>query len=439
LTNGLIGNWPIARAFEQDRYNTASFATGDVGTVTAKKTTNLWPFFFLPSTATNGATLRAYLGAGNRYSMIDDRAGTCRFDNPLACSKQNGCNTIIENGFTNRLSSNYTRVENHWSSGSGTTPNFSHASLTTGASSAFSACGTGEVVVNAGFTQRQIACTGAATPLGTVPANLGTMQVQCGKRGVDAGFYCAKVDGGVVFENDYRIDAGAVISGLGLERFYGVKIWDSDKFMLPSGVDGGAGTFSPEQYDNARFTDRGGDGGTMLVDVTNVGCVNGSCDGGAVPTSPGWFYEYSAINKKTASGSVVLAGCVLWTDMFPISSANDGGCGANTGSRSELFQADFITGSPNCAAGFVSSQSDGGTSTRWLNAQDVLVPPPEPAMSIMIGPNGKIKYSALIVAPGQNQTQEANIASSRDQVQNIYELPVSRDLHRCRHTDAGCL
>ncbi len=35
--------------------------------------------------------------------------------------------------------------------------------------------------------------------------------------------------------------------------------------------------------------------------------------------------------------------------------------------------------------------------------------------------------------------QKTVVSETRDPLQIIYELPVSRALHNCRHTDAGCV
>lgn len=438
LASGLIANWPVARAFEQDRYATSSVAVTDpVATLTAKSTLNIYPFFYLPSAALQSDTgaLRAFIGTGNRYAILDDGPGVCRFDNPLACSKYDGCATVREVGFFDKRNTNLTAIENHWSNTAGS-GGFAHGKQTVGTSSSYDYCGTGGVVVNAGFTAREIVCAGSAAPTNTpaVPSSLGLAHVQCGKNGLDAGFYCGLVDGGTFFTGDFLIPDAGLSAGVGNNRFYGVKVYGGGRY-LDMFNDGGI--YDPPSFDDLRYTDRGGDAGARLVDVTATTCTTAGCTAAATSTSSGWFYEYPAQNRKTASGSVVLAGCVLWSDLFP-SAASDGGCNSAISAKSDLLQADFITGAPNCAVGFLSGGADGGVFAR-SQVRDVVAPPPEPSMAIMIGPDQKIKYSAVLVEPGKGQATQVDIAAGNDVLQTVYELPVSRELHRCRHTDAGCM
>ena len=47
----------------------------------------------------------------------------------------------------------------------------------------------------------------------------------------------------------------------------------------------------------------------------------------------------------------------------------------------------------------------------------------------------------MIVEPGQGQATTVNVSGGQDVLQLIYELPVSRTLHNCRHAGvagAGC-
>lgn len=436
LTGGLIGNWPIARVFEQDRDNYGAVtlpATNPLELAysgNAKVTRNVNPFFYLPSTALQSDTssLRAFIGSGNRYSLLDDKAGTCRYDNPLACSKYTGCTAARQIGFDGRPKQVISQLENHWANVSGV-PYFGHTVQTLSSASA-DVCGSGAPVVNAGHTAREITCTGASTPTNDppVPASLGLVHVQCGKNGVDAGFFCGVVDGGTMYNEDYIIPDAGLAADIGRNRFYGMRAYGPGRYLA---MTADAGTLDPATFDALRYTDRAGDGG--LTDVTNVNCSRSSCNGGAEHNGNGWFFEYSSLHRKTASGSVVLAGCVLWSDIYPVPNS-DGGCTSAVRAQSELIQADFITGAPNCAFGFLNE--DGGYSR--LLQRDVLAPPPEPAMAIMVGPNQQIKYSALLVEPGKNQATAVDVTSGTDILQSVYELPVSRDLHNCRHGDAGC-
>ncbi|MFL5319134.1 MAG: hypothetical protein ACJ790_05720, partial [Myxococcaceae bacterium] len=450
VSNGLIDNWPIARAFEQDKDNTVpSYATanlGDISTSTAVRTKNEWPFYFLPSSAlqVETGTLRAFIGSGNRYSILDEGPGVCRYDNPVACTKYAGCTSVrsieFTDKYTNTAGSNgnsnapvaYSSVENHFVGATDSV--WAHAKQTSISGTTAAFCGSGEVTARAGFSAREITCTASASTSPTndppVPSNLGLIDVQCGKFGVDGGFYCRQIDGGAPFTDDYEMPDASILPSLGNSRFYGFKVYGPTRFLSMNSADGGI--LDPPTFDNVRLTDRGVN--NTLVDVTNVNCTKAGCDGGATASGNGWLLEYSTLDRKTAAGSVVLAGCVLWGNLYP-TAAPDGGCTSSVGSASELFQSDFLTGQPNCAAGFLNS--DGGYSR--YKTRTVIAPPPEPSMAIMIGPNNEVRYSAMIVEPGQQQPTAIDVSAGSDILQAVYELPVSRALHNCRHTsDGGC-
>ena len=101
---------------------------------------------------------------------------------------------------------------------------------------------------------------------------------------------------------------------------------------------------------------------------------------------------------------------------------------------SRIYQADFITGQPNCAFGFL----DGGTYVRY-QARTVVAPPPEPASVVQVSKTGQIRYSAMLVEPGASQALNLNIAGGQDVLQFVYEVPINRALHECRHNDGGCV
>jgi len=46
-----------------------------------------------------------------------------------------------------------------------------------------------------------------------------------------------------------------------------------------------------------------------------------------------------------------------------------------------------------------------------------------------------VRYSALSVEPGG--TSSVNITTGQDPMQLVSQLPLSRSLHNCRHTDDG--
>ena len=67
----------------------------------------------------------------------------------------------------------------------------------------------------------------------------------------------------------------------------------------------------------------------------------------------------------------------------------------------------------------------------------LLAPPPEPATAIQISKTGQLRYSAMLVEPGKDQATEINVSAGQDVLQSVYEIPISRALHNCRHVAGG--
>lgn len=55
---------------------------------------------------------------------------------------------------------------------------------------------------------------------------------------------------------------------------------------------------------------------------------------------------------------------------------------------------------------------------------------------------GQVRTSALLVEPGKSPTNVA-VTNGQDVLQLIYQLPISRSMHNCRHVpggdDGGCI
>lgn len=417
-TTGRIGNWSAARAFEADRDQAPSVR-------------NKNPFFYLPSVAIEPGTnkLRVFLGSGNRYGLLEEGAGMCRFDNPAACSRA-GCTDV---NVRYQVSSQALDATEQVRWGART--------LTTAASSqtsqSDSMCGAaGGVAVTASFLDYSVAgCALTGSPATTItPGNLHPESYQCGLNLAGTSFTC-RPTAAVISNTEDLLPADRMnTTGLGKNRFYGFWAYGAGRAFAES-PDGGT---TPAVYDSWRLTDRttaapaAGD----LINVTTVGCTAGGvCDGGASATDYGWVMDYDQLATKTATGSAVLASCVLWSNLSP--SGGDGGaCAAGPQPLSRLLQGDFITGQPNCAAGFLPG--DGGAYARALE-RTVVAPPPEPAAVIQVSRSGQIKYSAMLVEPGKGQATTADISTGQDVLQQIYELVVPHSLHDCRHADGGCI
>ena len=119
-----------------------------------------------------------------------------------------------------------------------------------------------------------------------------------------------------------------------------------------------------------------------------------------------------------------------------VPSASAVSCSATPGVATlRLYQSDYVSGLPNIAAGFLDKTT--GTYTRYVE-RTALAPPPTMSTSVQINKvTGKVRYSLLLLEPGAQQATEANVSAGSDVLQNLYELPISRSLHNCRHNPGG--
>lgn len=432
----LVTNWSAARSLEMDRDGIATATTSydaDGGVEATddpadpKSFLNKQPFYYLPSVAMQPGSnrMRVFVGSGNRYALLEKKAGMCRFDNMAACSKYGCTEPKVEYHYKDKITE-IKKMETHWKAGV-----FEHANLDENVT-----------IKDYQALSQSNACDDATAKMATY--HTGT----CGSvpnEDINLSSYtCTQTTSNVAYActaTSEKRDLGDLLSyddvsttGLGKNRFIGFWAYGGS---LPDGglrtFGGDAGTAS--NFDNNRLSDRtsantvAGD----LVDVSNVSCTVAGCDGGAAETGLGWVLDYDGIEQKTATGGAIIASCVLWNDLAP--SGGDGGvCGAAVVPASRLYQADFLTGTPNCAAGFLPA--DGGAYVRSIQ-RSVVAPPPEPASVVQVSKTGQIKYSAMIVEPGQNQATTADVSVGQDILQVVYELPITRAMHNCRHTQDG--
>lgn len=413
-----ITNWSVARALELDRNGGSSVD-------------NKNPFFYLPSVGIEPGNnrMRVFMGSGNRYALLERKAGMCRYDNPLACAKAECNSTSVEftraDGFID-----VDEASNHWGSRTFSSADYNATKLVNDTSPLVftETCGVpGTPRVETEVTQFRTEQCGLSN---TSPGAVNESRFRCGMfNGALGGYSCEQV---TVSRNgslgDLLTDSDIPTSGLGTNRFVG--FW-----AYGNGLHFGGDAGSAAAFDSARLSDRDGD----LVDVTNVTCTSTSCTGGATAdTDRGWAMDYDVLEAKTATGAAVVASCVLWSDLTPRDTLDGGSnsCGGGAASTSRIFQGDFITGQPNCAYGFLNV--DGGTYVR-SQARGVLSPPPEPASVVQVSKSGKLKYSAMLVEPGQSQATTVDVTGTQDVLQMVYELPITRSLHNCRHADGGCV
>ncbi|OJH37442.1 pilus assembly protein [Cystobacter ferrugineus] len=429
----LVGNWSGARSFSMDR--------DGVSASNAQSIRGRSPIYYLASVAVQpeNQALRAFVGSGNRYSLLETGVGTCRFDNPQACSKL-GCGQTQSSYKLTRNGTDFQRLSNAWTDRlytQGTYTPFSKAAPS-------NVCGTAGStnLLTAEFESRNANSCPRPVGGGTNSYEFARTRVECGQN--SEGVYDCRVrdPGNTLNMNDLDLSASTTPSTLGKNRFYGLWVYGgSTERMFDESLSAAPSMNNlAKDYDGRRLSDTGGLNGTGgLVDVTNLQCdVSGTCRcaAGKVcpskllagPEDPGWFYEYEGLEHKTAGGAAVLASCTMWNSMYPEVTNFTSACSGSTNNLARLHQADFLTGAPNCAAGLLGSDGYVRYQTR-----SVLAPPPEPTTAIQVSKTGQVRYSTLFVEPGKPQATEAQVSTDTDVLQYIYELPVPRTLHACRH------
>jgi type IV pilus assembly protein PilY1 len=100
-----------------------------------------------------------------------------------------------------------------------------------------------------------------------------------------------------------------------------------------------------------------------------------------------------------------------------------------------FYQADALTGAPNCAASFLT----GSNFARSIQ-RNVLSPPPEPAAAVAVGAGGtSLRFSTLEIQPGAGEVTQMTVSTSSEMLQMMYSMPLSVDQHLCRHmSPANC-
>ncbi len=417
----LITNWRAGRAFEMDRDGTpvppGLDPDGDNDDdPDVRSTSNRHPFYYLPAVVIEPGTnmLRAFIGTGDRYSVLDTPKPVCRFDNPLACAKAQ-CNEVkVRYRFNGPAAVN--KLETRYKKRQFSTGKYQSAS---GSGAVCGIPGTNNV--DAQFEQYKVRQCRLNNATDVSPSNnLNDARVRC-QQNLAASSYSCNYDGTpTVLTQDLLNASLSDDSNLGKNRFIGVLAYGGTRIFTE-------GNNSSTKYDDERLTDRGD-----LVDVTATTCTGPGACTGPTANANGWFIDYDVLPTKTATGSAVLASCVLWNTLTP-ATGSASSCSAGAGApEARLAQANFLTGAPDCADGFL----DGGISQRFLS-RTVVAPPPEPASTIQVSKSGQVRYSALVVEPGQ--TTSVNVTNGQDTLQLVYELPISRALHECRHDDGGCV
>jgi type IV pilus assembly protein PilY1 len=413
-TTGLVDNWTFARAYEPD--------TSSGGTIDPRKHQ---PIYTVASTTVQQETgwLRAFVGTGDRAHVRSNGFGDCRADDPMSC---------IAAGCTVSTSMTYDNGPNHYvstfGSANGTSQNNPKlASPTQTQTTTTNSCNSN--AINETVTVSSCPASGMNF---TGPANGSGLSETC----TGSPLSCTEA---VTFKypmSNTNLGLTSFPSGASNEpignSFMSVAIL-ADSTGMPTARARrlnlpGANNANADSYDQNRL---------QLSDLQNVSTTTATTSAvtGTVASrnDAGWYLRYydfdSSVDEKTVTSSTVLGGCVIWSSLIPTGGAV--GCASSGSTISSFYQADALTGAPNCAASFLS----GNNFTRNVQ-RNVLSPPPEPAAAVAVGAGGaSMRFSTLEIQPGASEVTQMTVNTTSEMLQLMYSLPLSYDQHVCRHVD----
>ncbi|HZI14855.1 MAG TPA: hypothetical protein VE153_31085 [Myxococcus sp.] len=424
---GTVSNWHGARTFEVAKGQPAHAKT---------------PFFHIASNTLQPETgwLRTYLGTGDRQHLRGLEGEQCGPDNLLACVRMR-CDVSLTlvgqvNGVTRTSVLEYT--------GGALARNFD---VTTGEPADM--CGDGKL----GVTQMSIDCRGDALGSShyTFPPN---QNVPSGSRSE-----CTLRNGRWSCETQ-RLATG----GRG-----NLRLNDRDREEIPRNTYvgfynyGGTRAFNDKTtalaLDARRWTDTddpcptGQNCGLRDVSIPQASLRSRRMPGGelqsyvtqealaslprAATTAAGWFIRYGGLDEKTAAGSSILGGIVLWPSFQPPVNV-PGACRAagSAGDMGRSWQMDIITGWPDQAESF-KLYAENGTLMGYMpfKSREVVSPPPETASVITLSKTGAIRYTTLDTGVGGPPMQET-LRENTNPASDISWVEVPSSVHTCRHVDS---
>jgi type IV pilus assembly protein PilY1 len=403
-TTNLVDNWTFARAYEPD--------TSSGGTVDPRKHQ---PIYTVASTTVQqeNGWLRAFVGTGDRAHVRSTGGGDCRADDPMSC---------ISAGCSVSTSMTYDNGTNHYVSTFGSGPGTSSsapkfASPTQTQSTTNNACSSNSI----SETVTVSSCPNTAMNF-TGPANGTGLSETC----TGSPLACTEA---MTFKNPMSNTNRGYTGTVGVNSFMSVAIL-ADSTGTPTARSRrlnvpGTSNANADTYDQNRLQL------SDLIDVSATTATASSVSGNtATRNDAGWTVNYSTIDEKTVTGSTVLGGCVIWSSLIPTSGGTVG-CASSGSTVSPFYQADALTGAPNCAASFLS----GNNFVRSIQ-RNVLSPPPEPAATVALGAGGtSLRFSTLEIQPGASEVTQMTVNTSNEMLQLMYSVPLTYDQHVCRHVN----
>jgi type IV pilus assembly protein PilY1 len=374
--DGIFDNWFAARAFIEFK-----------GQALYKRS----PFFQEASAAILPAgDIRVYLGSGNRDQIKDPNGTDCQLSDILGCVRDDCAVDVKQVSY--QSGTQYVDAEWKYSSGATTLAVDTYSTSSGSASNACSDVATVDV-------ETTITCGGTAQPVisNTISCNWGTPE--CSGNG--------KPDSTLISYTPSITQQNA--------RFYSIHLFDSGN-RQPFTTAAAAAL-----YDSYALTDSD----LVNADVTM-----------ATDSGNGYYIQYQSLPEKTASQSLVLAGCVI-VNTLKASQPPASYCGGNLPSDTAYtYQADAITGAIACGIATAVGSST-ATATARFTSSSAIVPPPMPTPVVSLNQaTSTVSYSGVSLAPGAGPTQIE--IGGGDIIGPVEWLEVSRKTHNCRHAGGSC-
>ncbi|OJH42137.1 hypothetical protein [Cystobacter ferrugineus] len=422
-TTGVVKNWFGARSLEVQRSD---------GAVNGHEKA---PFFHVASTVLQPDTgwLRAFLGTGDRQHLRTSPGTDCSADDLLACIRLK-CD--VKATFVGELNGQQRN----------STIEYKGGVLTSNAESWQNTIGSACSSAKMELTELTYSCPASAYGSATYPPLTLSTKSSCSLTG--GSWECTHSPLNTFDDHDQLLSPEEEVT-VGTNRYFGFHAYGGSKRVFND--EAGAIAFDKLRLtDKPNFTCEGQN--CSLVDMTipdnlysklpavngveqryitdvNLAVMRNKAPGSS---SPGWFIRYTN-NKaeRTASGSTVLAGVVFWSSFAPYTEKNADVCSlAGMNDRSYSWQASAITGLPDMAAGFRTT--DGVIASREAKTQ---APPGEPTPVIAISKAGTISYQVALSSAGSAPTNET-LKTRANATPDISWMEVPRNLHECRHENS---
>ena len=346
-----------------------------------------------------GNDVRVYIGAGDRDQIKQINGGTCALDNLRACIRKDcGVNVTVTDqrmgaAPAGALNGNYLNGAWTYSSG-GTTLSTNSFIANTPPETQSQQC-TDVDDVQIGYS---INCGGTTSSFNN--------SLYCDWSATTSNVECPVATGKPLQTNIAYTPAVTQENA----RYYSYLLYDQAKRVPFTTL------ATSQSYDANALTE------TNLV---NANTTNSSSSGN------GWWVQYPYLDEKTSSGSLLLAGCVLWNTLLPSSASATCG-GTIPPDTAYSYQADAITGAIACG----TPGSATITATARSTATSTIVPLPTFDPVVSVNSSGQVLYGGVSITPGAPPLQISVGAS--DVLGTIHWLEIPRETHNCRHGGTGC-